>query len=126
MQVCTSVCKMRIFIFILSINSILYSCKSSNDPEPSVGNVVFWTKRSDIYYNSSTDFNIIDIQLEGLDGNRFIFFPNETAPDCIEDEDATYYFIRPGTYKLTAESTLGKKWSGTINVDIGCNPVELK
>lgn len=112
------------FAFALLIFAI--SCVPSKDPEPSVGNVVFWTKRAEIYYKSSTDFNIIDIQLEGLEGARFIFFPNEMAPDCIEDEDATYYFISPGTYKLTAESTLGKKWSGIITVDVGCNPVELK
>jgi hypothetical protein len=115
----------RILCFLL-ISPLLFSCQEKEDVEPELANVVFWTKRSDIYYKSSTDFNIIVIELENFSTSRFIFFSRTTAPDCIEDEDATFYFFRPGSYNMTAEDSKGRTWKSTVTVQSGCNRVELK
>lgn len=114
------------FFYLFTI-AMLSSCETiTRDPSPEVGSVVFWTKRTDVYYNSSKDFNIIDIELEEFATSRFIFNYYNMAPDCITDEDATFYFITPGSYKMTARDTKGKTWKGKINVQSGCNPIELK
>lgn len=117
---------MKRIICVIFITSLLLSCETNDDPTSETANVVFWTKRSDVYYSSPNDFNIIDVQLENFSTSRSVFFGRNTAPDCIEDEDATFYFFRPGSYKMTAQDTKGRTWKGTITIGDGCNQIELK
>lgn len=114
--------KVYLFYFVF-----LGACDDSNTNKitPSEGSIVFWTKRSDIYYNSPNDANIIEIKLDKIDKEAFIFSPYNSTPNCIANLTATFTFIPKGRYQFSAESTDGKKWSGTVNVSEGCSSMEL-
>lgn len=110
-------------VLVLSIVSILISCKKSDDSSgsgsstPQYGNVTFWSNE-----NSST----ITVTFRGTD-KKITSYYSGYDPDCGANGCANYYDVPNGTYSFSARNYYGTyTWNGTVAVNEGCSKMLLK
>lgn len=113
---------MLLTILILSIVSILLSCKKSDNSSgsssgggssnPQYGNVTFWINES---------ASQITVSFYGGDKKITKYYPAYN-PTCGSSGCANYTDIPVGSYYFSARNSYGTyTWSGYVNVQTGCN-----
>ena len=97
-------------VLVLSIISIICSCKKNNDDKDKYGNVTFWT---------SEKSSQITVSFKGVDKTITKYYPNYD-PNCGDSGCANYTNIPTGTYSYSAENYWGTySWNGTVTVTDG-------